>query len=407
MKCIFSIGFCLLFFQTLSQFNEFESLLNKGKDEFKIEFEQQNFEHAVDCLQKAVKLQPKNPEAHYFLGYALSRLNSKDGTSLVTMSKELVVKSSKEFELVNRLSPSYSGELLGLDPYSKISSEWGALALNYLYKNQTDSARNALIEGKSRGGFSNFILALNRRVLDLCAPNSLLITSGDNCTFPLIYLQVLEKYRTDVTIVDISLLNTKWYPQFLINKYQVRFGISGQPLEKLEYVACNEKNVKIHYRTDHFFSWTIQPKYGYLFRSDQLLLKLIQLNKFSKEVFFTKGFKESDRLNLKDNLMSMMLIDRLNYDMQVGLSHESNMTLIKSILPLYRDVNKLSRDELYLVDGFRFTLLTEIDKCLRSDHVREAKEIMALFELELGFQLFKSQIEPVKKYYDELKSQLK
>jgi hypothetical protein len=54
-----------------------------------------------------------------------------------------------------------------------------------------------------------------RLLLDAVPRNGVLIAAGDNDSFPLWYLQVVEEYRADVTVVTVPLMGATWYRESL------------------------------------------------------------------------------------------------------------------------------------------------------------------------------------------------
>jgi len=98
-------------------------------------------------------------------------------------------------------------------------------------------------------------ISFAKNYLNSCEENAILFTNGDNDTYPLWYAQNVENYRTDVRVINLSLLPTEWYSSALRRKVfksdALPFGIPAEDMEagKRDYVRFydtkkfNQKNV--------------------------------------------------------------------------------------------------------------------------------------------------------------------
>jgi hypothetical protein len=387
----------------------FQTILDSAKTMFR-NAENSGAEDAVSIYSKAailfeqaIELEPRNAEARYFLGYSYSRINSNDGRKMISVNRDLVIKSSEQFQRTIQLSPDYSGDIVIMDPYSKLTSEWGSLAISYQHKNKPDSVNYAFREGKLRGGFSNFMLEVNRCMLDACSKNAILFSSGDNISFPLWYLQKKENYRKDVSVVDINLLNTDWYRKFVGDQNSISFDLPPEALDTLDYQEWTSSEITIGK-----FTWLLTPTYEeqYLSSEDQIFLSLLRANKFNREVYFSMFFPVNLMLSLNAHLSPRIVADKVQLSQQKKLDFVAFKKSVKKYLALSKYMNKNSQDELRIFDGIRYNLLITIYEFYNNNEKKRARELLDILDVYADPIKFPFQDKELENYSIEIRQYL-
>jgi hypothetical protein len=85
-------------------------------------------------------------------------------------------------------------------------------------------------------------------ILQSIPKDGIVFTNGDNDTFPLWYLQAVEGIRTDVRVVNLSLLNTDWYIKEMKNSMpygalKVPISLSDAQIERLQPTQWSDYKV--------------------------------------------------------------------------------------------------------------------------------------------------------------------
>lgn len=96
-------------------------------------------------------------------------------------------------------------------------------------KREKASLRNLV----ATGFLTPAVLAYSRWMLRDLPQNAVLLTNGDMDTYPPLALQLTEDFRTDVGIINYSLLNTEWYPEVVARRYHL-------PLPKTEFLSYRD-----------------------------------------------------------------------------------------------------------------------------------------------------------------------
>ena len=251
------------------------------------------------------------------------------------------------------LSLSYYDTLVARDPLFKTHVGEARLkrANEYVWQAQqvqmfqNDSAAMPFLQGVD---YDPFYVALAKNFLASCKENAILFVNGDTDTFPLLYLQMKDGYRTDVTVVNMSMFNLPRYIEYLRDQgtatisLELTDSIYADPLTDfatlrntpepvlrvdtfLSDVSALKLSKDMYWRpaldlpSSHFemagpqsgsmISWTI-PK-NYILRNGIATLDLLHSNNWKRPIYFAITTGPDALLGLQDHFALEGLAYRL------------------------------------------------------------------------------------------------
>ncbi len=167
-----------------------------------------------------------------------------------------------------------------------------------------------------------------RDYLNSLEPYAIVVTNGDNDTFPLWYVQEVDGVRQDVTVAVTTYLDTDWFVRQMIRRpiatydaakgpaiyrNQVWKKPSGPPLKMTfaeadaipEYIQLNEPQI---FRQGNI-TLNIQP--GYLVRDELVLLRLIKDAFPERPIYVSTGGGGGLATSLQPYLLSQGFVQKL------------------------------------------------------------------------------------------------
>ena len=171
-------------------------------------------------------------------------------------------------------------------------------------------------------------------LLQSCEPNGVIFTNGDNDTFPLWYLQEVEKLRTDVAVVNLSLLNTPWYIKQWRDKRTKNtqiISLSDRTIDKLTSSLQRWEKQKVRVpvyndpkNKDGFIEWELNPTYqGQALRvQDMMIMHIVNEASWRVPIYFAVTVSQQNRIGLDNYLDMEGLTFRLKSHKTKGIDKE-------------------------------------------------------------------------------------
>lgn len=367
-------------------------------------------------LEELAVSNPGNAEVWYYLGNAIDKFNTVSGEQLPTSSLALAQKASACFVNCLDLSDNnYQGEILLLDPHSKVLSVWGAQAERYLKQNQKDSAVWCMQQAEKYGGINRTVSDYFKQVLDECSENSFLFTNGDLYFYYITYLQLVDNYQPTVHCISLNFLNTVWYPDYLLEKGSLVLPYSRDDLAKVKAKKWKTGDMTVKNTAglagDTAITWSLKPTDGeYMLRSDIILKAFLQQNGFKHDIYFAADVPEKMRLYLGVGNYAQLeglTLKLVPHWQSTSLSYlENRLSMLNELSHEDDAAFAYNKDNIQVLNNYRFAYTAAANLAMSQNQLKAAENILLFEEKKYPETLLPFFADATRKWFDGFKEKI-
>ena len=187
-------------------------------------------------------------------------------------------------------------------------------------------------------------------ILQSCKPDAILFTNGDNDTFPLWYLQEVERVRNDIRVINLSLLNTDWY--ILQLKHQMGIKLTLED-DQISWIPVDRRGSIIYYRPEkkfydlrrrsmRYLTPEQDPLTGRFMRVQDQMIEQILISNRDVPVYFSGSVPASNRWTVDQSLIREGIVLRFDPDTsKARYDIAASDSLLKKVYK-YRGLNDLT-----------------------------------------------------------------
>ncbi|MCK4530308.1 MAG: tetratricopeptide repeat protein [Candidatus Marinimicrobia bacterium] len=420
----------VLIFSFSGLFAQENTLKEKALEKFKKE----HYNEAIDLLEQAVKISPDDAEIYYYLGF-FNHYRAYDSRPLRGYDFSYSEKIFEYLDKAIELNPNYG------DAKYFYGAECSGNAFISMQNDDLKQLKYFYKLAYKKGAYPDWLLEFGRNMLIPCDKNAILFTAG-NADFDVCsYLQLHEKFRTDITIIPIANINRPWYVNFL--KKGLKNGIRKISINLTEEqimdihpfkwdtttvaIPVSEK-LKKKYELDENYKmqWKIEPdlfsmrkhskiageevkKRTYLSPQRAMLLQIVEDNFSNRPIYFSNMASHLFYGGLDSFFRNCGLVSELLPVQTEKTEYENNYHKIQQLLQSenFKDYSTIKENDIprisRIIYNYYYTFLELAEYYKNNNKTEKLEELISLFKqhLTIGFspnheKIFEMKLERIK-----------